>query len=142
MSRSTEKQINIPLFTSVMLVAEMICLSLTCEIIVDIGQIKMGHPNFLEGVMSSNTKPIANSMVVLREEFDDWAVLFDLDTGNSFGLNPVSVFIFKRLDGKHSLDDIIKELRVECKNAPDDAEKYVRNFIEDLVNKGLAGYEF
>ena len=92
--------------------------------------------------MEANDKLLANPLLVLREEFDDWAVLFDPDTGDSFGLNPVSVFIFKRFDGTHSLEDIMKELRVECKNAPDDAEKYVRAFIEDLINRGLAGYEF
>jgi len=37
--------------------------------------------------------PIANPMVVFREEFDDWAVLFDPDSNETFGLNPVSAFI-------------------------------------------------
>ena len=93
-------------------------------------------------VMEHENNPIANPLLVLREEFDDWAVLFDPDTGDAFGFNPVSVFIFKRLDGKHTLDDIMKELRVDCKNAPEDAEKYVRDFIEDLINRGMVGYEF
>ena len=92
--------------------------------------------------MKEKNNPIANPLLVLREEFDDWAVLFDPDTGDSFGLNPVSVFIFKRLDGKHTLEDIMKELRIECKNAPEDAEKYVRDFIADLTKRGMAGYEF
>jgi len=35
----------------------------------------------------------ANPGVVLREEFDDWAVLFDPDTGESFAVDPVGVFI-------------------------------------------------
>ena len=51
-------------------------------------------------IMEANNNPLANPSLVLREEFDDWAVLFDPDTGDSFGLNPVSVFIFKRLDGR------------------------------------------
>ena len=33
-------------------------------------------------------RPIANPSVVLREEFDDWAVLFDSDSGNSLALDP------------------------------------------------------
>jgi len=37
-------------------------------------------------------KPVANYGLVLREKFDDWAILFDLNSGNGFGLNPVSVF--------------------------------------------------
>jgi hypothetical protein len=27
--------------------------------------------------------PIANPLIVLREEFDDWAILFDPDTGSA-----------------------------------------------------------
>ena len=50
-------------------------------------------------MMSHNNKPVANPLVVLREEFDDWAVLFDPDTGNAFGLSPVGVFVWKLLDG-------------------------------------------
>lgn len=92
--------------------------------------------------MEKNNNPMANPLLVLREEFDDWAVLFDPDTGDSFGFNPVSVFIFKRLDGKHTLEDIMKELRGECKNVPEDADTFVRTFIEDLVQRGMAGYEF
>ena len=43
---------------------------------------------------------LANPVAVLREEFEDAAVLFDPDTGEGYGLNPVGVFIWKLLDGK------------------------------------------
>ena len=91
--------------------------------------------------MQEAKNPVANPMLVLREEFDDWAVLFDPDTGDSFGLDPVSVFIWKRLDGSHSLEDIMEALRSECDDAPEDAETYVKKFIDDIIEKGLAGYE-
>jgi SynChlorMet cassette protein ScmD len=92
--------------------------------------------------MSTAEKPIADPLLVLREEFDDWAILFDPDTGDSFGLNPVSVFIFKRLDGKHTVRDIMDELIVECEDVPEDAEQFISAFINDLVEKGFAGHEF
>lgn len=91
--------------------------------------------------MPNNNKPIANSLVVLREEFDDWAILFDPDSGDGFGLNPVSVFIWKRLDGRHTIQDILEELRGECENVPEDAEDHVKTFIQAIVQQGLAGYE-
>ena len=91
--------------------------------------------------MNSNDKPIADPMLVLREEFDDWAILFDPDTGDSFGVNPVSVFIFKHLDGRNTLHDIMQKLHVECEDAPEDAEQYVKEFIDSLVQKGFAGFE-
>ena len=66
--------------------------------------------------MEQGNKIVANPSLVLREEYDDWAILFDPDTADAFGLNPISVFIYKRLDGSKTLDEIITDLRVECKN--------------------------
>ncbi|MCD5401061.1 SynChlorMet cassette protein ScmD [candidate division NPL-UPA2 bacterium] len=86
-------------------------------------------------------KPVANPLIVLREEFDDWAILFDPDTGNGFGLDPVGVFIWKRLDGSHTLEDIVKKLRQDCEGVPEGAQAHVKEFVEDLVRRGLAGYE-
>ena len=46
--------------------------------------------------------PVTNPSIVFREEFDDWALLFDPDTGESYGVNPVGAFIWKELrGGKH-----------------------------------------
>ena len=85
--------------------------------------------------------PVANPLIVLREDFDDWAILFDPDSGKGFGLNPVSVFIWKCLDGKHTISDILAELRVNCDNVPENVEDHVKKFIHSLVECGLAGYE-
>lgn len=89
----------------------------------------------------NNALLTANPLLVLREEFDDWAVLFDPDTGDAFGLNPVSVFVWKRLDGKHTIQDILKELREESDDVPETAGQDIEDFIEELVEKGYAGYE-
>jgi SynChlorMet cassette protein ScmD len=92
-------------------------------------------------VVSVPDRPIANPLIVLREEFDDWAILFDPDSGKDFGLNPVSVFVWKRLDGRHRIDDILGEVRKACNGVPDGVEGHVTAFIQDLVGQGLAGYE-
>ena len=89
--------------------------------------------------MNLSDKPIANPVVVLREEFDDWAILFDPDTGNGFGLNPVSVFIWKRLDGNHTVQDILTELHATCKDIPETAEREIEDFIKELEEKGYVG---
>ena len=89
----------------------------------------------------NSDKPLANPSVVLREEFDDWAILFDPDTGKAFGINPVSVFIWKRLDGRHTAEDILKELKENCDNVPGEADDHIREFIQELVDRGYAGYE-
>ncbi len=80
-------------------------------------------------------------MLVLREEFDDWAVLFDPETGDGYGLNPVSLFIWKRLNGRHTVRDLYKALCSCCENVPENAEQEIAGFIKELVNKGYAGYE-
>ena len=92
-------------------------------------------------LVPNKDKPVANPLVVLREEFDDWAVLFDPDTGNAFGLNPVGVFIWKRLDGNHTIENILTELLQNCEDAPQDAEAHLKDFIQSLVEQGLVGYE-
>jgi len=92
--------------------------------------------------MTGNTDhPIANPLIVLREEFDDWAVLFDPDTGNAFGLNPTGVFIYKLLDGEHTEAEILDALKGEADGVPPEAVEHLRMFIQALVQQGLAGYE-
>ncbi|MCM1567442.1 MAG: SynChlorMet cassette protein ScmD [Dehalobacter sp.] len=86
-------------------------------------------------------KPIINPAVVLREEFDDWALLYDPRSGQVFGINPVGVFVWKLLDGKHSIEDIINELRKNCNDLPEQARGEVESFVQDLKKKGLAGSE-
>lgn len=91
--------------------------------------------------MPNNNNIISNHLVVLREEFDDWAILFDPDTGKGYGLNPVSVLIWKCLDGKHSLTDIATTLTENCENIPNNVEIHINDFIHDLLENGLAGNE-
>lgn len=92
--------------------------------------------------MELNKKyPIANSMVVFREEFDDWAVLFDPDANVTLGLNPVSAYVWKKLDGRHTIESILKSLKAECDEVPEDAARHIDDFLADLEKRGLVGYE-
>jgi SynChlorMet cassette protein ScmD len=99
------------------------------------------HIDLGEKSMTRSGKPTANSLLVLREEFDDWAVLYDPDSGKGFGLNPVSAFIWKRLDGRHTLKDIVTELEGQFGEVPPEAEEHVNEFVAELVERGFAGYE-
>ena len=94
-----------------------------------------------EGKMVEKKYPLANPLIVLREEFDDWAILFDPDTGNAFGLNPVGVFIWKLLDGKHSIPDILARMQESVEDVPPEAPADLEAWVRDLVSRGLAGYE-
>jgi len=92
--------------------------------------------------MDMKDKPVANPLIVLREEFDDWAILFDPDTGNAFGLNPTGVFVWKLLDGEHSLEDISAELRTNAEHVPEEVKDHVHEFVQDLEKQGLVGFDF
>lgn len=88
--------------------------------------------------MEDNGKPIANPYVVLREEFDDWAVLFNPDDDCGFGLSPAGVYVWKLLDGRHSIDDVFEEIRKHAVGVPEGAREHIRAFVEELVTQGLA----
>jgi len=90
--------------------------------------------------MGKDNKPIANPLIVFREEFSDWAVLFHPDSGKGFGLNPVGKFIWKHLDGKHTVQEILSKISKNWENVSEDAEEHLKVFIQELVENGLAGY--
>lgn len=91
--------------------------------------------------MNQTDKPIANPIAVLREEFDDWAILFNPDTADAVGTNPVGVAVWKRLDGKRSLEDIVAEIKNSFEDTPDAALKEITAFVNTLNEKGFVGLE-
>lgn len=91
--------------------------------------------------MKQSDKPIANPVVVLREEFDDWAVLFNPDTADAVGINPVGVAVWKRMDGKLSLEDIISEIKESFEGVPDNVLEEITAFVDNLTEHGFIGYE-
>ena len=102
----------------------------------------MGRNPLKESYLVTTDKPIANPLIVLREEFDDWAVLFDPDTGHVFGINPISVFVWQRLDGNHTIQEILSEIMDTYRDVPPEAENHLREFVNNLLQHGLAGYEY
>jgi SynChlorMet cassette protein ScmD len=91
--------------------------------------------------MNQKDRPIANPIVVLREEFDDWAVLFNPDTADAVGTNPVGVAVWKRMNGKRSIEDIVSEIRNGFEDIPDAACKEIITFVNTLAENGFAGLE-
>ena len=91
--------------------------------------------------MNQMDKPIANPIVVLREEFDDWAVLFNPDTADAVGTNPVGVAVWKLMDGKRSLEDIVSEIRNSFEDTPGAAFEEIAAFVNTLAENGFVGLE-
>jgi SynChlorMet cassette protein ScmD len=91
--------------------------------------------------MNQTDRPIVNPVVVLREEFDDWAVLFNPDTADAMGTNPIGVAVWKRMDGKRSIEDIVSEIKNSFEDTPDATSKEIAAFINTLAEKGFVGLE-
>ncbi len=90
--------------------------------------------------MSEKGRVVVNGTFELKEEFEDWAVLLDHESGNAFGLNPVGVLIWKCIDGQRSLQDILAEMHENHDDMPEDAEDQLNEFIQQLVEAGLVTY--
>ena len=91
--------------------------------------------------MKQTDRPIANPIVVLREEFDDWAVLFNPDTADAVGTNPVGVAVWKLMDGTRSLKDIVMEIKNSFEDTPEAAFEEIASFVNTLAENGFAGLE-
>jgi SynChlorMet cassette protein ScmD len=91
--------------------------------------------------MKATDKPIANPVVVLREEFDDWAVLFNPDTADALGTNPVGVAVRKRMDGQRTVEEIVADIQDGFDGAPESISKEIDAFVNALSNLGFAGLE-
>ena len=86
-------------------------------------------------------KPIVNPVVVLRKEFDDWAVLFNPDTAEAVGINPVGVAIWELLDQQIDTLEIATNIRQNFADVPGSATDEIETFIADLTKRGFIGSE-
>lgn len=85
-------------------------------------------------------KVIVNPNIVVREEYDEWGLLYNPDTSETYGINPSGITIYKLLQGNSSMEDVVKALREQYIKVPDDLTNTVNEFIEFLVEKNLASY--
>ncbi len=83
-----------------------------------------------------------NPSIVVREELEGWGVIFDPDTGDSFGLNAVGVLIWKGLEAGKSKEDILKDIGEQCEGGlPAQAADDFDAFIAQLTEKGYVSAE-
>lgn len=84
--------------------------------------------------------PVPSSTIVFREEFDDWALLFDPDTGEVYAVNPVAAFVWKHMDGRRSVTDLASLVAASFENVPETADRDVLRYLEKLEAKGFLGF--
>jgi len=80
-----------------------------------------------------------NPSLIIRDDFDDFAILFDPHSGKAFGLNPIGELIWKSLKNEGSIENILQQIESDCCNIPETAESDVLAFIDKLENHGLIG---
>jgi predicted Holliday junction resolvase-like endonuclease len=88
--------------------------------------------------VQDNSTIIAKSGVIFRQEADRWGLLYDPERDFSFGLNPVSAFIWNRLDEKHTVSDIVIEVKKGFQTDADEVENDVKQFTASLIENELA----
>ena len=91
--------------------------------------------------MERPDRPIANPAVVFRKEFDNWAVLFNPDTADAVGINPMGAVVWDLMDGQHSLKKIVNEIKDRFADVPDAVIQHVTSFIENLTERGFVVYK-
>lgn len=87
------------------------------------------------------SKPIANPAVVVREMAGDWTVLYNPDTADAVGINPVGIVVWRLLDGRRSLGAIVDGVKRKFAAAPETAGDDVIALVNDLAGRGFVGYE-
>ncbi|MFA6444079.1 MAG: PqqD family peptide modification chaperone [Sterolibacterium sp.] len=91
--------------------------------------------------MNQIGRPIANPIVVLRVEFDDWAVLFNPDTAAAVGINPVGVAVWRGMDGKSGIEEIVAEINRNFEEVSTDALEEISEFVGVLAEQGFVGFD-
>jgi SynChlorMet cassette protein ScmD len=85
-------------------------------------------------------KPKADPQLIFREEFDDWAILYDPDTGKAMGLNPTAACIWKLCDGAHTRAAMLDELRARFEDPPEELAIELDEFLDTLIQRKLVSY--
>ena len=78
-----------------------------------------------------------NSKIIYRQEFDGSALLFDPESGETFGLNRTSAFLWEQFASGMSESEAMTALKKVCKNIPPSAEEELKAFIGQLKAKNF-----
>ena len=79
--------------------------------------------------------------VVLREEADEWGVLFDPDTGNSVALNPTAITMFKAMQKFQDAESVAAAIHQEYDEVPETLNEDIAELVETLAQDGFIGFE-
>lgn len=94
----------------------------------------------VDNTQNASSCYIINPDVGLREEDEDGGLLFNPDTNQVKVVNTTGLFIWKKCDGTHHLNEIIAAMQDVFEDAPaDQITEDVNEFIEGMVSSGFIG---
>lgn len=93
-------------------------------------------PQSDNGFLSSNIAYCKLNHIVLRQESDEWGILFNADTGEAYTIDPVTVFIWQQIDGCKTLSEISLLVKNCFSDLPD--QKIIEADCSGLVKNLLA----
>jgi len=68
---------------------------------------------------------------------DGEAIVVDLASGNTIGLNPAATFLWSQIDGNHDESQMTTALIDEFEVSPADAERDTRAFLDEMKRRTL-----
>jgi len=94
----------------------------------------------MEKTLDRSGRYMTNPDVVLREEDEDGALIYNPDTDQIKVINPTGLFIWQQCDGSKDLAGIVSAMRESYDEVPEDeVSEQVEKFIDDMVNTGFIG---
>jgi PqqD family protein of HPr-rel-A system len=89
--------------------------------------------------ISMDSRLVANPHMVLREEDDDYALLYDPESGAVRVLNSTAAAIWNLLNGRRTLTEVMAALKKQFENLDSQAEDQLLKLINDLLRAGALG---
>ena len=94
----------------------------------------------MEKIADKSSRYMKNPDVVVREEDEDGALIFNPDTDQIRVLNPTGFFIYQLCDGSNDLNGMILAVKNTFKDVPDDqVSGQVEEYIDDMLSSGFIG---
>ena len=95
--------------------------------------------------MSDNTTEASslymhNPDVIVKEEDEDGALVFNPETDRILVLNPTAFFVWKQCDGSRTMADIVQTVADKFEGVPqDEMESQVATYINEMVAASFIG---
>jgi hypothetical protein len=91
-------------------------------------------------ISTLDARYLRNPDVVLREEDEDGALLFNPDTNQVKVINSTGLFIWEKCDGQNGLEEIVQSIQQDFEEVPtDQVLQDVQGFLDGMQQTGFIG---